>query len=102
MEIRELVEKMFKLKILRNHFEVIAAEIELEHEHDKDNKDRMGLPFSVESNSLNDAVYSLGHGLNYINEAIARLEAAHRRSIRFKEVKQSEDKKTEPDQNKGD
>lgn len=85
MEIRELVDKTFKLKILRNHLEIIIEDLNDECQKEKDNKDRCGLPFDADMRSVDDSLSTLHYALKQLNEGISYLEAAHRRSIRYKE-----------------
>jgi len=96
MEIRELVEKTFRLKILRNNLEIISDELRAEDvakANEDNNKDRCGLDYEASSPHINDAINSINFGLKQIYEGIAFLEAAHRQSIRFREPK--EDKTSE-------
>ena len=102
MEIKELVDKTFKLKILRNHLENMTNDLNEQVTRESDDKDRCGLPFDAELDQVRDGARALGYGLKQINEGISLLEAAYRQSIRFKEVTQSEDKKPEQDQTKED
>jgi|ERR1035437_6438618 hypothetical protein len=101
MEIKELVDKTFKLKILRNHLENMVNDLNDQITRERDDKDRCGLPFDAELDQVSDGTRAIGYGLKQINEGISYFEAAHRQSIRFKEVKQSEDK-PEEDQTKED
>jgi hypothetical protein len=99
MDIKTLVDYTQRIKLLRNNLELIASDISDEFEADKENQDRMGMPYTAELNGFSDAIHNLNYGLNNVNEGIAKLESIHRRSIRFKEQQTNDKKEDKKEEN---
>jgi len=99
MEIKELVDYTQRIKLLRNELEFISIDLMERHEQDKDNQDRMGLPFDIKDSKLDDVASKLDYGLADINTAVALLEMVYRNSVR---LRKQEEKDNTPKENQGE
>lgn len=101
MEIKNLSGRIQELKRLRNLIELEydgLMEAGKEAGKEADNQFRAGLEFSCPADveGLNDGANSIKYGLKQFNEGISFLEAAYRRSVRFRKEETIKETKGDP------
>src|SRR5579872_1803233 len=105
MEIKTLSKRIQEIKRLRNLLELeydAFMEDGKDDSKEADNRFRAGLDFTCpnDTEGLSDGANSVRWGLKQINEGIALLESAYRRSIRFMKEKPKDEPKEEDKKSK--